>query len=98
MATITVKATPSDDLEGYRLWIDGDDDDHEVSMSADNEGEIEIDGACGDGSIHRLVFLLGGPTGATLKVELSCEGGDIGSTTLEILEEPQEGGWEDFAI
>lgn len=98
MATIRIKATPSDDLEIYTLWIDESDDAHEVPMDSDNEGNLEITGNCGDGSIHKLVFLLVGPTGATLKVQLFCGDSERGSTTLEIFEAPQEGGWEDFAI
>lgn len=96
MATLTLTATPSNGLLRYELTIDGTD----VSMPGDT-GQIEVAGACGDRSKHRLTYALFGPVGAKLRVSIACDGNEIARTReIEIYNEGEPGaaGWLDFVL
>jgi hypothetical protein len=97
MATLNIVATPTGDLRRYRLAIGGAD----VPMKADNTGECEVAGACGDGSTLRLTYSLFGSAGAKLNIALACGGTSIGTTgDIEIYPEgePFAAGWQDFQL
>lgn len=105
MAIINITATPNDTLARYRLWVDSFangawHEGPEVQMPQ-NQGSADVLGTCGDGSRHRLRYVLGGPAGSTLTVALACAGGaNIGSTKIEIYPEgePVAAGTEEFTI
>lgn len=96
MARICVEATPSDDLDRYELRLDNDDAEF---VGADNEGCKTIPGTCGDGSAHTLYYVLFGPIGAKLTVEITCDGAEIGTYEIEIYPPGGEmGGQVDFVL
>lgn len=71
MATLSIEATPSDNLKKYKLAVDG----KRVKMRANNKGvHVLDDGECGDNSKHRLGYSLVGPAGATLAIKMTCDG------------------------
>lgn len=81
MARICIEATPSDDLTRYELRLDNDDAEF---VGADNQGCKSVDGTCGDGSSHRLYYVLHGPIGAKLTVKILCDDATIGTYEIEI--------------
>lgn len=71
MATLTIEATPSDDLKRYKLAIDG----KRVKMRANNKGtHVLDDNACGDNTQHRLGYSLAGPAGSKVAIKMVCDG------------------------
>jgi hypothetical protein len=97
MATLNIEATPSDNLRRYTLAIDTS----AVKMGANNKGSHDVDGACGDGSSHRLSYSLFGPTGAKLSIKVLCDGAtEIEVDDVEVYPEgePLAAGWADFAL
>lgn len=95
MATIIVKATPSDDLRRYEVTVD----DRDVDMRGDS-GEIGVSGACGDGSTHTICYHLVGAAGSKLKLEVFCGETSLGSfeVTVRPEGEPDAAGCQDFSI
>jgi hypothetical protein len=70
MARICIEATPSDSLRRYELRVDEYDTDF---VTANNQGCIDIEGTCGDGSTHYVYYALVGPVGATLGLKVYCD-------------------------
>jgi hypothetical protein len=86
MAVLQLTATPSDGLRTYQLEVDG----RNVQMGADQSARIEIAGACGDQSVHRLGYRLFGPAGSKLSIAIACGGRPISHTgEIEVSETGQ---------
>lgn len=103
MATLTFIATPSANLEHYRLWIDDADDDDYLQMEPQDDGTyqgtFEVAGQCGDGSAHRLRYVLAGPQGASLGLARLCDGNPgTPMPTVRIFEFSPAGGEVDFLL
>jgi len=99
MATLEIEATPSDNLEHYRLWFDDAPDEDYVRMGADNKGSGTVTGTCGDGSTHELRYVLAGPQGASLGIKMTCVGGaEIPMPTIAIYEFSPAGGTVEFVL
>jgi hypothetical protein len=99
MATLQIEATPSSNLEHYRLWIDEAADDDYVRMGAANKGSYAVPGTCGDSSAHKMRYVLAGPQGAKLAIKMLCVGGSaIAMPDLEIFEFSPAGGSVDFVL
>lgn len=84
MATLTITAEPSENLERYELQLD--DDRNDLPMGDENECTVDIDGNCGDGSSHKLHYVLLGEVGATLGLTIKCDDAVVIEVPLEIYE------------
>ena len=80
MAELRFKVSPSDDLERYELQVD--DNLRNIELGTDNEGSTAVNGTCGDGSRHRLYYVLVGPVGASLGLKIFC--GDALRTSITL--------------
>ena len=99
MATLIIEATPSEDLDHYRLWLDEAADDDFVPMGANNKGQGQVVGVCRDGSSHILRYVLSGSQGASLGIKMRCQGGDeIPMPTVRIFEFSPAGGEVSFVL
>lgn len=67
MAELLVEAEPSDGLENYGIIIDGN-----VVPMIGNAGTTNVNGVCGDGSMHGVVYGFDGPAGETLSFTIKC--------------------------
>jgi hypothetical protein len=78
MATLTIEATPGAGLQQYRFQIDLDHNNIPmIPNDADppvDTGTVDIQGTCGDGSVHRLFYTLFGAVGSTLALKIFCDG------------------------
>ncbi|HEX8365023.1 MAG TPA: hypothetical protein VF603_07050 [Allosphingosinicella sp.] len=89
MGTIRVEATPADGLGEFRFQLD----DHRQNIRMLPQegtdppvyiGTDDVEGACGDGSLHRLYYTLVGPIGSILRLKIFCDDTLRKSITLEI--------------
>lgn len=72
-----------------------------VSLNSKGHGVVEVSGACGDGSIHVMVFSWQGPAGATMEVAIKCHEaslGKVGPLAISEATEPFGGSMITFAI
>ena len=70
MATLRIEATPSANLRQYRLQLD--DNPTNLPMH-DNACSVDVEGTCGDGSLHYLHYVLVGPVGAKIDLKIWCD-------------------------
>lgn len=88
MATIRVEAAPADGLREFRFVLDDHDDNIPMNPEGSDPpvyvGTDDAQGACGDGSLHRLYYTLVGPIGSILRLKIFCEDSLRKSITLEI--------------
>ncbi|HET9638679.1 MAG TPA: hypothetical protein VFP12_05695 [Allosphingosinicella sp.] len=71
MAELRFAVAPSDNLERYEMQVD--DNLRNIELGTDNEGSATVNGRCGDGSMHRLYYVLVGPVGASLGLKIFCD-------------------------
>src|SRR5687768_8072796 len=83
MARLCIEAIPSGGLHRYELRLDDNDDDF---VGANGKGCVDLpaDIRCGDGSTHKLFYLVDGPIGAKLQVKIFCDGVQIRNYSIEV--------------
>ncbi|MFA6113123.1 MAG: hypothetical protein WC729_04005 [Sphingomonas sp.] len=99
MARLHVKTEPSDGATIITIAIDG----KVVAVPGRGTGEADIDveGSCGDGSSHTLLYTFFGKAGETLAVTVTCGATEVcklKKAEVSQVGEPHCTGWKKFTL
>jgi hypothetical protein len=96
MATLSVKRKHGPGLQHSTVEIDGN-----AVVFVNHQGTVDVEGTCGDGSIHRANFTFNGPAGKTFGLTVKC-GDDvvlrISGAKVPAQTAPNAAGGEDFPL